>query len=235
MRHRWSSALRRRLLSSVAATALMGGTALAQTPASPWQGPYIGANLGYYGTDLDAIDINGPISGPPPSYEYYHSVHGGGVLGGGQLGYNWQMSQFVLGVEGDIDFGSESATNSAFGGGLLFHSAIPVLGTVRGRLGYAFAMTPLMIYATGGLAVGRVTDRVSEPFGTPSWNSSGTRTGWTAGGGLEYAFARNWTVKVEALYVDLGNAHAVFQSVIPYRFDFKDSAVIGRAGINFHF
>jgi outer membrane immunogenic protein len=96
------------------------------------------------------------------------------------------------------------------------------LGTVRGRLGYAFDR--FLPYVTGGLAVGGVKTSVAG-FG----DSSDTKAGWTVGGGIEAAIAGPWTAKVEYLYVDLGSSDTVLGSSA----DFRTNIV--RAGLNYRF
>jgi outer membrane immunogenic protein len=153
-----------------------------------------------------------------------------GVIGGGQFGYNWQFnSSVVAGFEADIQgIGANKATslNSANFGlvgfpgvsvttNLSVSKEVDWLGTLRGRLGWVAAPS-LLVYGTGGLAYGGVktnTNVTSSLIGfgpgvllNPSTTSgtSQTRTGWTAGGGFEWMWTRQWSVKLEYLYYDLG-------------------------------
>ncbi|BAT60475.1 hypothetical protein GJW-30_1_03018 [Variibacter gotjawalensis] len=123
-----------------------------------------------------------------------------GVTGGGQIGYNFQFSpNFVFGLEADVqgaDIKSGAVTTNLW-------------GTVRGRVGYAFDNA--LVYGTGGYAWGR----------TELGALKDTRSGYAVGGGLEYAFAPNWSTKVEYLYVDLEGRAADFSVVrlgVNYRF-----------------
>ena len=162
------------------------------------------------------------------------SFDGNGWTGGGQIGCNWQTGLgilggfLVLGVEGDLNFLSANAsrntgirTEPQFGH--LYQSIdevrMPWLGTARGRVGVAFG--PVLLYGTGGLAAAPIN--ITKDFrwdftdGCPLVNTlqschvggtSGTRTGWTAGGGIEWAFAPRpfgWSVKAEYLYSDFGS------------------------------
>jgi outer membrane immunogenic protein len=167
----------------------------------------------------------------------------GGVIGGGQIGYNYQIGDNVVtgieadfqgaGVQGGQGFVGK-ATSTILANGACSSSvgcADPVtsfvdneksihwLGTVRPRLGF-LAMPNLLVYATGGLAYGGVAAGTSifqswgpNPFG-PNYLSpagagghfSGTQVGWTIGGGLEWLFLPNWSVKFEYLHYDLGSA-----------------------------
>jgi len=239
--------MRAEYLTSVAAVALLGiGAASAADlpvkalpPAAPvfsWTGFYVGANIGGVRADNSSQEI-----GPNFWFDFpAHPVYGAsatGVIGGIQAGYNWQFRHLVLGVEGDISWASADATTahvSTFNTGLAQTASLTGLATLRGRAG--FALDNALIYLTAGVATGRIHDRVIEP-GQPNivFDTSGWRTGWTAGGGVEYAFTRNWTVKAEALYVDFGNTDAPMLVDNTYRFRFKDTATIGRVGFNFKF
>ena len=144
-------------------------------------------------------------------------------IGGGQLGYNYQFSpELVAGFEADIQGTNPHSTpgvNSVAGTGPFWMAATSVssqlhyLGTVRGRLGW-LATPDLLLYGTGGLAYGGVSSNTSINFtntgggvpGSTTGSFSDTRTGWTAGGGLEWRFANAWSVKLEYLHYDLGSA-----------------------------
>ena len=119
------------------------------------------------------------------------------------------------------------------------------LGTFRGRVGYH--RRPFLVYATGGLAVGehKLGIGISDPTATPPANlfnqNSSTSVGWTVGAGAEWMFARQWSLKAEYLYVDLGN----ISSTINYAYapantssltgTVHDRDNIVRGGINYHF
>jgi outer membrane immunogenic protein len=111
------------------------------------------------------------------------------------------------------------------------------LGTVRGRAGYAIDRT--LLYGTGGFAYAHVSqDYFDSVHGTQGL--SGTKTGWTLGGGVEYAFNRNWSVKAEYLYVNLQNTtlNTVFSSgggSSTAALNFKNDLNIVRLGANFRF
>jgi outer membrane immunogenic protein len=159
------------------------------------------------------------------------SVNNGGFIGGGQVGYNYQFySNLVVGAEADIQgVAGQSSVGTASGNsgpvaGIPANTvassasasrSLDYLGTVRGRLGYLITPT-LLIYGTGGLAYGSANANFSiveavtghRSCGAPAFGAatySGTLTGWTAGGGVEWVFLPNWSVKVEYLYYDLGS------------------------------
>lgn len=185
---------------------------------SNWTGFYIGAHAGYgwgraqvtptFGTAFSAAQAQLLAASGSPSLD----THGG--LGGLQAGFNIQSGNFVWGIEADASYsgirGSRATPLIIFpgGSGLIDRSfseedRLKWLSTVRGRVGYA---TPdLLIYVTGGLAIGRrefsqfiITDPAIN-FNNLRASVSETRAGWTAGGGLEYALSRNWSVKAEYL------------------------------------
>jgi outer membrane immunogenic protein len=166
-----------------------------------WARPYLGGNLGY---NWGAVD-NNPTK---PS----------GFAAGVQAGYNLKPNTgpWVFGIEGDLQ---ATGANDTFAP---WKFSNPWFGTVRGRAGYALGN--FLFYGTGGLAFG---DLRGETFGL---SESHTTAGWTAGVGAEFMFARNWSAKIEYLYVDLANSHFTTTGISNgYRFGTV------RAGVNYHF
>ena len=192
-------------------------------PLYSWTGFYVGANVGgIWGTG--STTVNSFVGGVPALSAYFPNSLGNGPsgwLGGGQVGYNYQTGSFVLGAETDIDWTSlnrsgsytSAALPAALGGGTITTSGsarMDWLGTLRLRAGFvATADNRLMIYGTGGLAYGGGSSWGSVVAnGTNlSWygSNSPTKTGWTIGGGLEYAITNNITLRGEYLYYDLGS------------------------------
>jgi outer membrane protein OmpA-like peptidoglycan-associated protein len=168
-------------------------------PAAWWGGPEVGIQGGYGWGDSSGTGIGAGHSGR-------YSFSPGGGMGGAHIGYNWQMGNFVLGLEGDAEGGDI--------GGLERIGGIPVIGSagigssmdfdasVRGKLGYAFGR--FLVYGTGGVEFGDVTTHYNAPVGTRVGGSSEIRTGWTAGGGVGYALTPNWEGDIEYRYADLG-------------------------------
>jgi outer membrane immunogenic protein len=118
-------------------------------------------------------------------------------------------------------------------------------GTFRGRLGFT-AIPELLIYATGGLAYGQIDASADTFFSSTNHyptSVSQTKAGWTVGGGTEWAFARNWSAKIEYLYVDFGNVSATALNApapadepgdsVRYTWHAKEN--IARVGVNYHF
>lgn len=173
-----------------------------------WTGFYLGVNAGYGWVNT---------GGNP-----------GGFVGGGQIGYNWQAigSPLVLGLEADLQGADIDQTETI--GGISSTTRVKAFGTVRGRIGYAFDRA--MIYATGGWAYTRTSLDLSGPGGSIS--SSDWSSGWTLGGGLEYAFMGPWSAKLEYLYVDSGDVTLTLAGV-PVTGKYDMSVV--RAGLNYRF
>jgi outer membrane immunogenic protein len=182
-----------------------------------WTGFYVGINGGYgWGTS----DWTVPAVSTKPS----------GWLIGGTLGYNYQVGSWVLGLEGDWDW--SDIKDSVACGAFSCETKNPWFGTVRGRIGYAFDRW--LPYFTGGVAFGKVEASSTNPAAP---GASDTRTGWTVGGGLEYAFLGNWSAKLEYLYVDLGSfdcsASCSGVAGVASNVDFKTNII--RAGLNYKF
>jgi len=191
-------------------------------PYYNWGGIYIGVNGGYdYGrTDWTAAGgTTGTFNAP-------------GFLVGGTLGANFQAGAFVFGVEGDLDYSRLSgSTTCGPAPGVSCQTSENYLGTARLRAGYAWDR--VLFYATGGGAFGSITAT------TPLGSNSNNEFGWTAGAGIEYAFAQNWTAKVEYLYVSLQNGSCstvVCAGVSPgLSPSVSLNENIARAGINYKF
>jgi outer membrane immunogenic protein len=181
-----------------------------------------------------------------------------GILGGAQIGYNWQSSpNWVFGIEADWQGSGQKASSVlpdqpyfvglAFGAVTSSYDAkIDWFGTVRGRIGYAWDR--ILLYATGGLAYGEVkiagtaTDSgisIGGPFSsTAAFGGSKVNAGWTLGGGIEGALVHNWTWKAEYLYVDLGtldtsSAGPFGSEPVTTHTRFTDNVV--RVGLNYRF
>jgi outer membrane immunogenic protein len=194
-------------------------------PGYNWSGFYIGGNVGYsWGRERTDGDLTGTqnvsvfrTAGPT----LFSSVttaaaalplsgrgNMDGFVGGGQIGYNWQSSKWLFGLEADFQGSDERATADVctaagcpLGSSILTANyKLDWFGTARGRVGF-LATDRVLLYATGGLAYGHLT--ANAPLVPLSWGS--TRAGWTVGAGAEAAIDRNWSVKLEYLYMDLGN------------------------------
>jgi outer membrane immunogenic protein len=153
----------------------------------------------YYNWTGFYVGINGGGAWGTSSWDSTGSFDLSGGMIGGTVGYNWQTGPWVLGVEGDIDWASVKGSTAVIGCVTASCSTENTwLGTVRGRVGYAFDRW--MPYITGGVAFGGV-DANQSPF----TGGSSTQVGWAAGAGVEFAVVNNITAKVEYLHYDLGS------------------------------
>jgi outer membrane immunogenic protein len=208
----------------------------AKAPTAPvevvnWTGLYIGGNFGYSWGRADS-DFTLSVTGTTTTTTNNNRQSINGVLGGGQIGYNWQSSAFVYGLEADfqgadqkgrfiaLDTNPTDVKNAGGAPGCTIGGTstpcpnaitstlgqqLVWFGTVRGRLGYLVAPRWL-VYGTGGLAYGRVkSDFLSvEPDGeTDVSRWTETRVGWAAGAGVEAMLLGRWTGRLEYLHVDL--------------------------------
>ncbi len=159
-----------------------------------WTGFYVGGHFGYGGGGL------GPGTNPLPEQGVLFPTSVTGVIAGYQVGYNRELAnRIVLGVEADSTF-TAPLDQAALGRmpQTTFNSTIDYVGTVRGRIGYAFDR--IMPYVTGGFAWGHAGTLINDGSGA---SVGYTQFGWTAGAGVEFAVSGNWSAKLEYEYVDL--------------------------------
>jgi outer membrane immunogenic protein len=271
-------------------------------PVLNWTGFYVGLNAGaLWGcgdasitTTPSSVDPGFPHGNLATQNAHVAAISAAGTgsfdngcrdanfIGGGQIGYNWQFTSWVVGIEADFQGIARNhnnhtfvnvapvTTDSIYGpsnwiGTATFERDNSWLGTVRARAGF-LATPAFLIYATGGLAYGKTsgdasldlrsdictaaptTPAVCPHFNEPSafFSSDKTRTGWTVGGGFEWMFAPQWSVKAEYLYYDLGSRDFSFPFTVhdndslrnatfvsSGNFDIKGS--IARVGVNYHF
>ena len=244
--------MKKLLLAGVAAaTMLAAGSAFAAdlpsrkyAPVAPvvvvpvftWTGFYVGVNAGYgwnTNNNNNAFNYYAPVAS-----QYLWTGGGssndGGFVGGGQIGYNYQIGQFVIGAEADIQYADMGGKNH-FGYG---NQGMDWFGTVRARAGVAIDRA--LIYVTGGFAYGGGNNGNGTYYnGAFISNSDSTTTGWTVGGGVEYAFTDNLTAKIEGLYVNLGNNgnNSAYVWNNAYSGNNSDDTEFGvvRAGLNYKF
>jgi outer membrane immunogenic protein len=223
---------------------------------SRWNGAYIGISIGYGSGNADTF-----VNPLPTAAQFVNllpqTLHPNptGIVGGGQLGYNWQKRMFVIGVEGDFSGTNMNGTQTVTpiiqnnhtpfpGAGFVrAHQDTAWLGTIRPRLGVAFSR--VLIYGTGGLAYGRVNNAAVtdfQPVGTTIYLSAPnqTKTGWTGGGGAEIAVGRGWSMRGEYLHYDLGNVQKIANpqiSLPPFQvgYTWQITANLARFGLNYKF
>ena len=222
-----------------------------------WTGWYVGLNAGYgFGSESNTVNFV-PLISPPRNFDNVsYSDQLNGFAGGGQIGYNFQITpnSWVAGVEADLQYTNfkGSASNSGIDPFALSSPAwtynqdqkVNWLATVRGRLGWTPGDHTFLLYATGGLAVGGVKASNSLPYASVipliwAGNASATKTGWTLGGGVEARLTGNWTAKLEYLYYDLGHLTVIGTPSPAYTYssttDFAFHGNIVRAGLNYKF
>ena len=215
----------------------------APPPPSPmfnWTGFYVGVNVGGSWGHQD-VSLVGLATGG-------NSVNG--VIGGGQIGYNWQgpNSPWVFGIEADIQGSGQRATGAFFlpaGVGALpipatniaYEDRLDWFGTVRGRIGWAMGDGRFLPYITGGYAYGEgnLNGTATSGATTVAFNTNKTYSGWTLGAGIEWAFWQRWSAKAEYLYVDFGNGPtvALAPGFVLTTNHLTDN--IGRVGVNYRF
>jgi outer membrane immunogenic protein len=232
--------MKKAFVACVAAIAIWSAPAAAADFS--WTGFYVGVNGGYGWGNGKLSDAPGDANtattflGQPNVASSSVSVGGNGWLGGFQAGYNWHLAQrWIAGFETDFDWSDISGSGSTptsvvFGQNQATLNAsqkVAWFGTLRARIGY-LATPDLLLFATGGLAYGRVNESASivlppgvsnsqGNFGTGyacggvygdatcfAGSASRTSAGWTAGAGGEYRFSPHATVKLEYLHVNLG-------------------------------
>jgi outer membrane immunogenic protein len=248
--------MKRLFLGSVALVALGLGTpaafaaemavpapAPAPLPAYTWSGCYVGASAG---TSSGSSQHFRTSDGAPITESFDLS----GFIGGGQLGCNWQWGAWVFGIEGD-----GSAVNKSGQGFELDPIPRPNTNwisqtqerwfvTARGRLGltnFWWFGDKTMVYVTGGGAWAKIDASeflTTNIIGT-GHQESNTRSGWTVGGGIEYALGYGWSAKGEFLYADFGTFNTFtsppFATTNIFPRDVKVKDYVWRAGMNYKF
>lgn len=192
-------------------------------PVYNWGGVYFGVNGGYGFGSSEQTDVVGTTTG---------NFNVSGFLAGGTVGANFQTDAFVFGVEGDFDGswleGNSGTARCASGGGLVqCETKNSWLGTFRARVGYA--ADRVLFYGTAGGAFGNIEQGANNAPNSSFANAS--KAGWTAGAGVEAAFADNWTARVEYLFIDLSNATFNGPPITTVKFD----ASLIRLGIDYKF
>jgi outer membrane immunogenic protein len=231
-------------------------------PIFNWTGFYVGGNIGYsWGRSSDSSTLTNTAG--TVLFASTGTTDLNGVVGGGQIGYNWQIQNWLWGFEADIQGTNEKGSrNFVCAAGICIPTPPAILapvtgtpvpatlsqkidwfGTVRGRAGVLVTPT-LLLYATGGLAYGEVDSGATiglTPTVFPS--TTATHAGWTVGGGIEGVIGGNWTARLEYLYVDLGRVSGSFLTtivpvgggVLSANYSSRVTDNIVRVGINYKF
>ena len=207
-----------------------------------WTGFYIGLNLGgSWGRQENSLVTTAGTTAVS------NNDHVNGAIGGGQIGYNWQVDRWVLGIEADFQGSGQKGDDNFFltarnpnllvipSTAVAFTDELDWFGTVRGRVGYAFDRW--LPYFTGGWAFGHGEISGTTTIGatTTSFSASQDYSGWTIGGGVEWAYANHWSAKLEYLYIDFGDGPTVPVSTTLNMVSGKLTDNIVRAGVNYKF
>src|SRR3974390_1833970 len=247
-------------LGALATPAMAADLPRKATPALPaqsiqavnWTGFYVGVHVGYSWGNGDGNLTYDPGTGPLAIFDPSgRTIDGHGWLAGGQIGFNYQLNSIVFGLEADASWtglkGSGSFTTNAASTNWAIENRLEWFGTVRGRVG--FAVNNFLLYGTGGVALGQtksslvVTNLIPCCLLTANGSVNENLLGWAAGAGIEWMYARNWSVKAEYLYLDLGSAYYHFVGInflagIPHTTDSFPSDLkfnMVRAGVNYRF
>lgn len=198
--------MRNMLLASAALIAMVG-QAEAQDAGYNWSGFYVGAQVGYGWSHAD-------FSGSPAIPSGDHDENG--FVGGVHVGHDWQAGSFVYGVLADVDYvnvdefnlNGVTAAQPPFGGKEEDYAYdVDWLATARVRAGF-LPTDRILVYGTGGLAVAGIeTSGRRETLGRPFTDEgSDVEIGGVIGAGVEFALAKNWSVKTEYLHYDFNTA-----------------------------
>jgi outer membrane immunogenic protein len=201
-----------------------------------WTGFYIGAHLGGKWGDYDLRGDDGAFD---EAGSETISLEPEAFIGGFQLGYNIQTNGIVIGIEGDVSFGDASESFTVIPSPDNFARAeLGTTGTLTARLG--FANGSLLTYIKGGAAWSKLSarggdliDGTPNPDATDTTTVSKTLTGWTIGGGLEYAMTPNWSLKGEYLFMDFGSVSSTNDD--GDSFDHEVEVHTFRVGLNYKF
>ena len=209
-----------------------------------WSGFYVGGHIGGAWGDVETDAYAGPLlpdifflnPAPPPPFVLIPGLAGtlpgasgsdSSVLGGGQIGFNWQTGSWVFGIEADIsgtDLSATATRSATRFGGTAFEETVSAttgididwMASVRGRLGYSF--NSVLLYATGGAAIADIDSRGTGTLIIPpavllpapgtytsTTSDSHLRLGWTLGAGFEWAIDQAWSIGAEYRHSDFGS------------------------------
>ncbi|MBR0752997.1 porin family protein [Bradyrhizobium jicamae] len=195
------------------------GTLVTKAPASVayrWTGCYVGANVGGGSGRTSFTDVRPMLASPLD----LGSERTSGALGGGQVGCDYQAGGWVFGVQGLYDASDLKGSHQLVPGPADprfpniydLSSRMSWFATATARVGYAI-QPQILIYAKGGAAWTQSTvDYAVTGMGiTSPYAGAGSHTGWTAGGGVEYLLAPNWSLFAEYNYLDFGSTTPTLQ------------------------
>jgi outer membrane immunogenic protein len=228
---------------------VLKGPTMVRPLCAQFGGFYLGANGGWAHHDKTWVDRDAWVDNFAFDWALgtVASSHDGGTAGG-QIGYNWQRNCTVFGVEVDANWVGLSSTKTYSpvdgpvtvpGTLLTLDDRVRWFGTARARAGVV--VDDLLLFVTGGLAYANIRHdfTVTDSFTLPqveSFSANKDRWGGVAGFGVEWAWAPNWSVKFEGLYIKFKEVTTIgFSPNGPstVHFDNQDSMWITRIGINY--
>ena len=197
-------------------------------PVYNWTGFYVGGNLGGAWSN---VDVTGNFTGATWSFDQTN------FIAGGQVGYNYQIGAFVIGVEWDFDWadgeGSTAFRNTQFGR-LRATTDSSWVTTVAARLGYA--ADRWLFYTKLGGGWTEIDASLRTPGGVAVASGTASNSGWLVGAGVEYAFAINWTAKIEYNYLGLSDKTFTTRIIAPGRsVTVSPDVQMVKFGINYKF
>jgi outer membrane immunogenic protein len=201
------------------------GPAQANCGGGAFAGPYVGAAVGFGRYDAKQSS---------PGEITNASGDDNGFVAGVLAGYNIQCTNTVFGIEADINYADFKA-DSSWPDPVFLTSSIDWFGTVRGRVGLV-VRPDTMLYVTGGLAYADVSQHLTTPPPPVAFSQTDStfKTGWTIGGGVEFLRSERWSLRAEALYVDLGGNSRTYTAACggcTATADWDDSFWVGRLGL----
>ncbi len=208
--------------------------------AFSWTGCYVGGEIGYKSASSNQTWANSGSVRLPDGTPITGTLRPSGAIGGVTVGCNYQFAaNWVAGIEADYSWTDLRSSATLLPPANVLHTfeiRERSFATARARLGYT--IDHWLFFVTGGAAWARVDasdSNLSTPGGTLFQSAGQTYTGWTVGGGLEYAITRNWLVKAEYLYADLGTNRISLRTALGGDADVSLKQHVGRVGVNYKF
>ena len=200
--------------------------------AFDWTGYYIGSHIGTSAVSNNWNSASGDLGSNPPFPGNFTS---GGLLSGMQFGYNRQVGRWVYGVETDVSLADIEGPARCAVAVFTCNAQIDALGTVTGRIGFAYGS--LLIYGkAGGAWAHERYELVASPgrgLGNYTVQGKGFRLGWTLGAGAEYAFTSNLSARAEYNYLDFDGNVGLFGSAGGENFGLHQNVHLIKLGLNY--
>ncbi|MGD0639598.1 MAG: outer membrane beta-barrel protein [Roseiarcus sp.] len=210
---------------------------MAPPPIFTWTGFYFGAQAGGGWGSSNENFLGSPNSA---SFDGSQNYNLGGGIAGGLVGYDYQVGSFVLGLQGDYNWGDISGRSGVINvtpnKGDTYFTKLSSYGDAKARVGYAAG--PILLFLDGGLAFGTLEHRYDAALNGGAANTyahNSSQAGWTLGGGVEYKFAQNWSAGIEYDFVDLGKSSIQYSATPSDRSNWNDSFSIVKASVAYRF